>query len=75
MRWVDLLYLISPNPRISTHGESLPLFASFSWMDIVAPVALGGIWLWFFLGQLAKRPLVPVMDPFLQKAIDHGKGH
>jgi hypothetical protein len=75
MRWVDLLYLISPNPRIATHGKSLPLFESFSWMDIVAPVALGGIWLWFFLGQLAKRPLVPVMDPFLQKAIDHGKGH
>jgi hypothetical protein len=44
-------------------------------MDIVAPLAVGGIWLWYFLGQLMKRPLVPVMDPFLEKAIEHGHGH
>jgi hypothetical protein len=75
IRLVDMFYLISPNPRISTHGEGLPLLASFSWMDIVAPVAVGGIWLWFFFGQLMKRPLVPVMDPFLENAIEHGKGH
>ena len=56
-------------------GEELSLAASFSWMDIVAPIAVGGIWLWFFFGQLAKRPLVPVMDPFLEKAIEHGHGH
>lgn len=75
LRVVDGFYLISPMPRIATHGESLPLSLSFSWMDIVAPIALGGFWLWFFFGQLAKRPLVPVMDPFLEKAIEHGHGH
>jgi hypothetical protein len=75
MRLVDMFYLISPNPRISTHGKSLELALSFSWMDIVAPIAVGGIWLWYFFGQLAKRPLVPVMDPFLEKAIEHGHGH
>jgi hypothetical protein len=75
MRLVDMFYLISPNPRISTHGEGLPLAAAFSWMDIVAPIAVGGIWLWYFFGQLMKRPLVPVMDPFLEKAIEHGHGH
>jgi hypothetical protein len=75
MRLIDSFYLISPNPRIATHGESLSLVASFSWMDIVAPVALGGFWLWYFFGQLAKRPIVPVMDPFFEKAIEHGRGH
>jgi hypothetical protein len=75
MRLIDMFYLISPNPRIATHGESLSLAASFSWMDIVAPVAIGGIWLWYFLGQLAKRPMVPVMDPFFENAIEHGHGH
>ena len=75
MRLVDMFYLIGPNPRIANDGESLPLLASFSWMDIVAPIAVGGIWLWFFFGQLMKRPLVPVMDPFLENAIEHGKGH
>ena len=75
MRLVDMFFLISPNPRIATHGKSLALGASFSWMDIVAPAAIGGIWLWYFFGQLMKRPLVPVMDPFLEKAIEHGHGH
>ena len=75
MRLVDMFFLISPNPRIATHGESLPLSLSFSWMDIVAPIAVGGIWLWYFFGQLMSRPLVPVMDPFLENAIEHGHGH
>jgi hypothetical protein len=75
MRLVDMFFLISPNPRISTHGESLPLSLSFSWMDLVAPIAVGGIWLWYFFGQLMSRPLVPVMDPFLENAIKHGHGH
>lgn len=73
MRLVDMFYLISPSPRLD--GKGLELALSFSWMDIVAPVAVGGIWLWFFIGQLMKRPLVPVMDPFLEKAIEHGHGH
>lgn len=75
VRMVDMFFMISPNPRISTHGESLSLAASFSWLDIAGPVAVGGIWLWYFFGELAKRPLVPVMDPFLEKAIEHGHGH
>ena len=75
LRLVDLFYLISPNPRISTHGKSLELLASFSWMDVVAPIAVGGIWLWYFFGELLKRPLVPINDPYLANAIEHGKGH
>jgi len=72
MRLVDMFYLIGPNPRINMHGLEKGAFM-LSWMDFVAPVAIGGIWLWYFFGQLAKRPLVPVMDPFLQRAIDHDK--
>jgi hypothetical protein len=75
LRLVDMYYLIGPTPRISTHGKSLEFFASFSWMDIVAPLAVGGIWLWAYFGELMKRPLVPVNDPYLANAIEHGKGH
>lgn len=75
MRLVDMFFMISPTPRIALHGESLPLAASFSWLDIAGPVAVGGIWLWYFFGQLMSRPLVPVMDPFLENAIEHGHGH
>jgi len=73
MRLVDMFYLISPNPRID--GSNLILSASFSWLDIAGTVAVGGIWLWYFLGRLMSRPLVPVMDPFLENAIEHGHGH
>ena len=75
MRLVDMFFLISPMPRISEHGGSLVLSQSFSWLDIAGPIAVGGIWLWFFFHQLMKRPIVPVMDPFLEKAIEHGHGH
>jgi hypothetical protein len=75
MRLVDMFFLISPNPRIATGGESLILSQSISWLDIAGPVAVGGIWLWYFFGQLMKRPIVPVMDPFLENAIEHGHGH
>ncbi|HMQ03744.1 MAG TPA: hypothetical protein PKD26_07500 [Pyrinomonadaceae bacterium] len=74
MRIVDMFYLIAPNPRINMHGLEKGAFI-LSWMDFVAPIAVGGIWLWYFFGQLMKRPLVPVMDPFLEKAIEHGHGH
>ncbi len=74
MRLVDMFYLIGPNPRIDTHGLEQGAFV-LSWLDFVAPIAVGGIWLWYFFGQLMKRPLVPVMDPFLENAIEHGKGH
>jgi NADH:ubiquinone oxidoreductase subunit 6 (subunit J) len=73
LRLVDMYYMIGPSPRIGMHGQEVPFALSFSWMDIVAPIAVGGIWLWWFFGKLMKRPLVPVNDPFLENAIEHGK--
>ena len=74
MRLVDMYWLVGPSPRIHHAGfEGNPL--TVSWLDFVAPIAVGGIWLWYFFGQLQKRPLVPVMDPFLGSAIEHGHGH
>jgi hypothetical protein len=44
-------------------------------MDIVAPVGIGGLWLWWFIGELLKRPVVPANDPFFPNAVEHGHGH
>jgi hypothetical protein len=74
MRFVDMYFLIGPSPRIGQDSAFMPPL-SMSWLDIVAPIAVGGIWVWYFLGQLMSRPMVPVMDPFLEKAIEHGHGH
>ncbi|HVF29955.1 MAG TPA: hypothetical protein VNA22_03250 [Pyrinomonadaceae bacterium] len=73
MRLVDMFFLIGPSPRIHPHGEQGAFIVS--WMDLVAPIAVGGFWVAAFLYQLAKRPMVPVMDPFLENAIEHGHGH
>lgn len=71
LRLIDMFYLIGPSPRTGGHAEGFHI----SWMDFVAPIAVGGIWLWYFFGELLKRPLVPVNDPYLENAINHGKGH
>lgn len=52
---------------------------SVSWLDFVAPVAVGGIWLSFYLGNLASRPLLPTTDARLalleaQQRGGHGHG-
>lgn len=74
MRWFDMFWLIQPNPRINTMGMEQGAFY-LSWMDIVAPIGIGGLWLWWFIGELLKRPVVPANDPFFPNAVEHGHGH
>ncbi|MEJ7698514.1 MAG: hypothetical protein WKF71_02545 [Pyrinomonadaceae bacterium] len=73
LRLIDMFYMIGPSPMIGMHGKEMEFH--ISWMDFVAPFAVGGIWLWYFFGELAKRPLVPVNEPFLPDAIKHGIEH
>lgn len=40
-----------------------------SWLDVVVPVALVGIWVGFFAMNLKQRPLMPLGDPKLAEAI------
>ena len=73
LRLVDYFFMIGPSPRV--YGKGAEWAYHVSWMDIAAPIAVGGIWLWAFFGQIQKRPIVPFNDPFLESAIEHGKGH
>lgn len=54
IRIVDLYWNVEP----VFHPASFYLH----WMDIAAPVALGGIWVWLFVWQLKSRPLLPLHD-------------
>jgi hypothetical protein len=74
MRLVDMFYLIGPTHRVAPGGVAQGAFY-VSWMDLVAPIAVGGIWLWWFFGELLKRPMVPARDPYFVGAIEHGRGH
>ena len=73
MRVFDMLYLIGPNPRISVPSPAGEFILSP--LDILGPIAVGGIWLWAFFTQLNRRPLVPYNDPYFENAVEHGKGH
>jgi len=65
MRFVDLYWVVTPEFNRPQFG--------LSWMDLAAPVGLGGIWLAAFLWQLEKRPLLPLGDPHLEEALEHGR--
>lgn len=53
MRYVDLWWIIEPN-----YSSTL----SLTWADIVVPIAMGGLWLWFFFRNLNAMPLLPMYD-------------
>jgi hypothetical protein len=55
MRLVDLFFIVVP----AFH----PAGISIHWMDLLAPVGIGGIWLWAFLGRLQGKSLLPLHDP------------
>ncbi|HET7205273.1 MAG TPA: hypothetical protein VFI95_01715 [Terriglobales bacterium] len=61
MRWVDLFWFIEPNehPRFFVH-----------WLDIVIPVAIGGLWLAYFFRNLRSRPLLALYDPRTQVILE-----
>jgi hypothetical protein len=65
MRFVDLYWLISP--------AFYPDGVHFHWLDVAAPVGIGGLWLTTFYAQLKKRSLVPLPDPFTEaeQALEH----
>jgi hypothetical protein len=67
MRLVDVFWLTKP-AFAASHFR-------LHWMDLLAPIGIGGLWLATFLWQLGKRPLLPVNDPeFQQQALAHGRG-
>jgi hypothetical protein len=67
MRLVDLLWMIAP----TFTGEHFHV----SWMDIVAPIGLGGLWLAFFTWQLGRRSLIPINDPQYESVLAQAHAH
>ncbi len=56
-RWLEMLWLVVPS--YEPDGFSLHV------LDVVAPLAVGGVWLWAFCRNLARHPLLPQHDPAL----------
>ena len=60
MRLVDLFWTVAP----TFHPEGLRLH----WLDLMAPIGVGGIWTGVFAWQLKGRSLLPLHDPYLKEA-------
>ncbi|GMW03197.1 MAG: membrane protein [Candidatus Hydrogenedentota bacterium] len=67
MRFVDLHWILNS----AFHPGKL----SIHYMDIAAPVAIGGLWLFAFVAQLRKRPLLPGNDDRMIWALAKYAGH
>jgi hypothetical protein len=65
MRWVDLMWIVMP--QYYQRGFRL------TWMNIVVPASIGCLWIAVFVWQLQKRPLLPLLAPNLEKALEHGE--
>jgi hypothetical protein len=61
MRYVDLFWIIEPNFSVTFN---------LTWLDIVVPIAMGGLWLAFFFRNLGSRPLVPAYDVFAVEVLE-----
>ncbi|HET9165157.1 MAG TPA: hypothetical protein VFP11_04110 [Candidatus Angelobacter sp.] len=74
MRLVDLFWLTAPNFYPGT-GAGLSNFHILdAAMYIACPLAMGGIWLFFFYLQLSKRSLMPVNDPGFVEMLESKHG-
>ncbi|MEP6922173.1 MAG: hypothetical protein ABI967_13685 [bacterium] len=67
MRLVDLFWTIAPN-FTGAHFH-------VSWMDVVAPISLGGLWLSLFARALGRRPLIPINDPLYETVLEQVHSH
>ncbi len=52
MNYFDLIWVVLP----SHYNSGFRI----QWMDVLTPLGLGGVWLWAFLRELPRFPLLPV---------------
>ena len=66
MRFVDLFWIIEPN--FSTNF-------TVTLADIVVPIAIGSVWIFFFCRNLASLPMLPVYDVSANDVFDPHSTH
>jgi hypothetical protein len=68
----DLFWLIEPNFPDAARS----LHFSFGILEyMTVPVAVISFWMWFYFGELKKRPLVQTNDPHLEEILEAEHAH
>jgi hypothetical protein len=65
MHWLDILWIVAPS--------FYPARFHLHWLDIVAPVGIGGLWLAAFIGYLKARSLLPLHDPRFAELLEQAQ--
>ncbi|HEY6363696.1 MAG TPA: hypothetical protein VI585_02775 [Candidatus Binatia bacterium] len=65
MHWLDILWMVVPS--------FYPARFHIHWLDIAAPVAIGGLWLAAFIGHLKARSLLPLHDPRFAELLEQAQ--
>jgi len=65
MRVIDLFWLVAPEFR----RQGLTI----DWFDPLTVIGLCGVWLAIFIHELKERPLLPLRDPHLARALGPGE--
>jgi amino acid transporter len=83
--WIAILILVARVADI--YWNVIPMFSqrqtnftnpigfSINWLDIVAPIAIGGIWIFFFINGLKRRPVVALNDHRLSEVLSEHANH
>jgi hypothetical protein len=61
MQYLDLFWIIEPN-----FSSTLRL----TWADVIIPVGMGGLWMWYFFRNLNAMPLLPLYDPDAHEVLE-----
>lgn len=70
-RAVDIFWIVAPTFRDLSPSAPLATSRGFTiyWTDFAAFFGLGGIWVYAYLRQLRRRPLLPLRDPRVSPAM------
>ncbi len=68
---IYMFWLIEPTFRNTSVSTPLHTAAGFSvyWTDFAAFFGIGGVWVYYFILQLRKRPLLPLKDPRISPSL------
>jgi hypothetical protein len=67
MRLVDMYWMVLP----AFGGGDVRL----TWMNVLLPFGMGGVWLAYFTWQLQQMPILPVHDPRMEGVAEHAVEH
>jgi hypothetical protein len=63
MRYVGVIWFVKPS-----YSEHL----TYSIWDLASLVGIGGVWLYFFIGQLKGQTIIPIHETWVEEAIREG---